>query len=83
MVDGLPPITGENGVCRACLEGEQHKDKFPEEATSRATAPLELVHSDICGSMSTNTFVGSRYSLLFVDDFSHMSVLPCQEISGF
>ena len=32
MVDGLPPITGGNGVCKACLDGKQHRDKFPKEA---------------------------------------------------
>lgn len=77
MVDGLPPIAATGRVCRACLEGKQHRDKFPKEATTRATVPLELVHSDICGPMSTNTFAGSRYSLLFIDDYSRMTWVYC------
>ncbi|BBN67325.1 transposable element gene [Prunus dulcis] len=33
---------------------------FPKEATSRATTPLELVHTDVCGPMQTVTKAGNR-----------------------
>jgi hypothetical protein len=35
--------------------------------TSRATEPLQLVHSDICGPLDT-AIGGGRYMLLFIDD---------------
>jgi len=35
--------------------------------TSRATEPLQLVHSDICGPLET-AMGGGRYMLLFIDD---------------
>ncbi|KAK9167207.1 hypothetical protein Scep_002398 [Stephania cephalantha] len=39
----------------------------------RASKCLELIHVDLCGPMQTKTLVGSRYFLLFTDDFSRMS----------
>lgn len=56
-------------VCEACLAGKQHRLVF-ENSESRATAPLELVHADVCGPMENTSLGGSRYFLLFKDDFS-------------
>lgn len=39
----------------------------------RATQALEIVHSDLCGPMQTASLGGSRYFLLFIDDYSRMS----------
>jgi histone deacetylase 1/2 len=39
-------------------------------AKYHATAPLELVHGDLCGPISPATPAGNRYFLLLVDDYS-------------
>ncbi|EOY09394.1 Uncharacterized protein TCM_024822 [Theobroma cacao] len=36
----------------------------------RASNCLELVHVDLCGPMDTESFGGSKYFLLFIDDYS-------------
>ena len=35
-----------------------------------ASAPLELVHSDLCGPLPYASFSGFKYLLLFFDDYS-------------
>jgi len=36
----------------------------------RATKPLEIVHSDVCGPMRTTSLGGARYFVTYIDDFS-------------
>ncbi|BBH05186.1 multidrug resistance-associated protein 9 [Prunus dulcis] len=60
MVFGLPEIKNTNAVCEGCTFGKHCRKAFPKEATSRATTPLELVHTDVCGPMQTVTKAGNR-----------------------
>lgn len=55
--------------CIPCIEGKTCKKPFKNTGT-RANNILELVHSDICGPMEEPSFSGSRYMLLFIDDFT-------------
>ncbi|CAN0881937.1 Retrovirus-related Pol polyprotein from transposon TNT 1-94 [Linum grandiflorum] len=71
MVVGLPHINKEDKVCEGCIYGKMHRLPFPK-TTWRAKAPLELVHSDICGPTRTTSIGGKRYFLLFVDDYTRM-----------
>jgi len=70
MVTGLPSIRESTNVCEACMLGKQHRSAFPTDAAKRASKPLELVHSDICGPMKTTSIAGSRYFLTFIDDLT-------------
>ncbi|KAM2071312.1 hypothetical protein ACFX1X_040277 [Malus domestica] len=72
MVVGLPKIKAVKGVCEGCVLGKQCREAFPREATTRASIPLELVHSDICGPMQTTTKAGNRYFLTFINDCTRM-----------
>lgn len=60
----------EKIVCEQCLSGKQHRLPF-YESESRATEPLELVHTDICGPMEEESLGGARYFLLLKDDFTN------------
>ncbi|CAL2240562.1 unnamed protein product [Prunus armeniaca] len=60
-------------VCDGCMQGKQHRDSFPLESNWRATSLLELVHTDICGPMKTESLSGNKYFLLFTDDCTRMS----------
>ncbi|CAL9013344.1 unnamed protein product [Prunus brigantina] len=73
MVHGLPHLEQMSVVCDGCMQGKQHRDSFPLESTWRASKPLELVHTDICGPMKTESLSGNRYFLLFTDDYTRMS----------
>eukprot|EP00249_Psilotum_nudum_P025147 c29390_g1_i1 orf=407-4477(+) len=65
-------IYADSSICEACLQGKQARASFPKEAKFRASHPLQLVHSDLCGPMKTATHNGARYFFLLVDDYSRM-----------
>ncbi|KAI5312594.1 hypothetical protein L3X38_041767 [Prunus dulcis] len=72
MVTGLPVLTEMKDVCEGCVLGKQHREKFDKEEAWRASCPLELVHTDLCGPMQNESIGGNRYFIIFIDDFSRM-----------
>ena len=72
MVVGLPKID-DLDFCEGCIYGKESKNSFPVNKSLRAFACLEIMHTDIFGPMSVESLRGSRYFLLFIDDYSHMS----------
>lgn len=70
MVKGMPSIYYLNQLCEACLLGKQARRIFPKQAASRAITPLQLVPSDVCGSINPPSFGKSKYFSLFIDDLS-------------
>ncbi|KAM1224599.1 hypothetical protein COP2_044628 [Malus domestica] len=72
MVHGLPQLDGYNGVCEGCQLGKQHREEFPRDQVQRATAPLELIHVDLCGPMKNDSIPGNKYFMLLIDDLTRM-----------
>lgn len=70
MVRGMSNIKKEDQLCEACVFGKHHRNSFPTGGSWRASKPLELVHTDLCGPMRTTTHGGNRYFLTFIDDYS-------------
>ena len=70
MVTGLPMVSCRDGVCFGCVLGKHHRDSFDKHASWHASAPLQLVHSDLCGPLLVVSFFGYKYFLTFIDDFS-------------
>jgi hypothetical protein len=70
MVTGLPPVSCRDGVCVGCVLDKHHRDSFDKRASWHASGPLQLVHSDLCGPLSSPSFSGCKYFLTFIDDFS-------------
>ncbi|PKA46818.1 Retrovirus-related Pol polyprotein from transposon TNT 1-94 [Apostasia shenzhenica] len=73
MVIGLPKINDLENICEECLYGKQSRKSFLIGRTCRATHPLELVYSDLCGPMRIESLSGSRYFILFIDDYTRMN----------
>lgn len=48
---------------------------YPKSAEVRATKPLELIHSDICGPFPTSTIGGKLYFLTFIDDYTRYTII--------
>ena len=60
--------------CAGCLAGKSHRIPFPAATSHRATQPLALIHSDICGPIQTGADDNSkRYILTFIDDYSRFT----------
>lgn len=73
MVHGLPHLEKIDGVCEGCRLGKQHRDWFPKEQAWRASYPLELVHTDLCGPMQNESIVGNKYFMLLINHCTKMS----------
>lgn len=70
--EGVTLIPDVNDVtCTHCMEGKQARLPFKNTGT-RATRPLELIHSDLCGPMENISFGGMKYFITFTDDFTRM-----------
>ena len=66
IIADAPTITGK---CDwdSCIKWKLTRKPFTPNTTSRATKPLQVVHSDICGPLETAIGRG-QYMLLFIDD---------------
>ena len=71
LVEGLDYKKCEdNEFCKACVEGKHHKQKFPKVGGTRAEEILDLVHTDVCGKMDTESLSRKEYFISFIDDKS-------------
>ena len=71
LVEGLDYGKSENPeLCKPCVEGKHHKQKFPKVGGTRAKELLDLVHTDVCGKMDTESLSGKEYFISFIDDKS-------------
>jgi transposase InsO family protein len=67
MADDLPTFKVDmTWQCTACMQGKAKAQPFPR-STTRASKPLELVHSDIAGPYP-ETITKKRYLLTITDD---------------
>ena len=70
MVTGLPELVNHNeGVCKGCALGKNSRKKFPK-SNSKAEGILDIIHSDVCGKMSTPASGNLLYYATFIDDHS-------------
>jgi hypothetical protein len=67
---GLPKLETFKPSCSICIQGKQSRTVIPKIATHRATSPLELVHTDLCGPLPVKSLGGSSYFITFTDDYS-------------
>ena len=71
-------------VCEPCLEGKM--TMWPFKAIGyRAKEILDLVHTNICGPMSTSARGGYEYFITFIDDYSRYDYiyLMCHKSEAF
>jgi len=61
-------------VCKICLEAKQTRTKFDNNRV-RAKRPLQIIHTDLCGPISPETWDGYKYFITFLDDFTHFTTL--------
>ena len=78
MVTGMPEVSPKHeGICKGCALGKNTKKSFPR-SKSRSKGILDLIHSDICGPMSSPSLSGCLYYVLFIDDYSQKSWIYSQ-----
>jgi hypothetical protein len=47
----------------------QHRDKFPSQSENKATSILELVDLDLVNPLLKASFHGSKYFVVYIDDY--------------
>ena len=71
MASGITvPRTTKLSFCEGCIEGKMQRKPFTSVGEIRSTRKLQLVHSDVCGPMNTDSNGGRRYFVTFIDDYS-------------
>jgi len=74
LVRGLPDIDyHSDALCGACQKGKIVKTSFKSKDIVSTSRPLELLHIDLFGPVSTASIYGSKYGLAIVDDYSRWS----------
>jgi hypothetical protein len=73
LVDVLPNIHFSKGVCEGCVLGKHPQEKFVKGKSQRASAPLDLIHSDLMGPFLHPSINKERFVLIFFYDFSHFT----------
>ena len=74
VADGLLISSSpQPSICEGCVYGKHHHQPFPTEGRTRGTRIGDLIHSDLVGPMSISSPSGSRYMVIFKDDFSGYS----------
>jgi hypothetical protein len=82
IVTGVPYFsTDYRELCKGCALGKYTKTAFPS-SDSRASCILDLIHSDVCGLMSSASLTGCLYYIIFIDDFSLKSWIFFMKTKG-
>jgi len=71
LVRGLPHIKFNLPSCKACHFGKQAKLSFQKGAW-RANIKLQLIHTYVVGPHKTLSLNGSKYYIVFIDDYTRM-----------
>ena len=61
--------------CESCQFSKHHRLSYSPRVNKRASAPFELVHSDVLGPCPVVSLTGFRYFVTFVDDYSRTTWL--------
>ncbi|KAI4297395.1 hypothetical protein L6164_037289 [Bauhinia variegata] len=69
LVNGIPHLELELPFCKACQYGKQTRLPF-QKSVWRATEKLQLIHIDLAGPQKTPSLKGSKYYIIFIDDFT-------------
>lgn len=75
LARGIDFSNGDLTPCPPCIEGKQKSKSFPRGQAHRSVTKLDLIHTDLCGPMSVNSWGGCRYFITFTDDFTRKSFI--------
>jgi len=69
VVTDIRDSENEDQFCEACVFGKHSRKQFNESDT-RTSKPAELIHFDICGPMSVESFGKNKLLAVFCDDYT-------------
>jgi hypothetical protein len=62
-------------LCQSYFQGKVPQLRFLKSQGSRSSFILDLVHNNIRGPLIILYFIGARYFISFIDDFSRFTIL--------
>ena len=69
MVEGFDyNASNDISFCEPCLKGKHRRSQSPLYSEKRKPKPLELIHSDVCGKISSKSLGRAEYFVTFIDD---------------
>ena len=74
MVEGLPKIVIPTQVYEECIVSKQPRNQFQKEKSKKAKKVLELVHSDLCRTITPMSNEGKWYFISFIDELSQKNL---------
>ncbi|KAI3728046.1 hypothetical protein L6452_16674 [Arctium lappa] len=71
LVTGMPKLSFvKEKLCAACEKEKHTKSSFKSKQCFSITQPLQMLHMDLCGPVSTPSLSGRRYILVIIDEFT-------------
>ena len=64
------PNHAKVSFCEECVAGKMKQKPFKSVGEIRSKRKLQLIHSDVCGPMPTDSIGGNKYFVTSIDDFS-------------
>jgi len=70
LVQNLPYVEARDEICEICQLRKHSRKPFPQNKAWKAKMVLQLIHTNVCEPIKNESLNGSRYYILFIDDFS-------------
>ncbi|GJS18631.1 retrovirus-related pol polyprotein from transposon TNT 1-94 [Tanacetum coccineum] len=71
IVTGLPKLKFvKDHLCSSCELGKAKCKSFKTKTTLSLNRRLQILHMDLCGPMRVESFIGKKYVLVIIDDYS-------------
>jgi len=70
----LTEVKNNKRICKTCAEAKHARNKFDNSRT-KATRPLQIIHTDLCGPFDPITWDGNKYFVTFFDDYTHYTMV--------
>ena len=68
LVSGVQLSGGDKFFCEPCQLGKAHRQTFKKFRETRSTMLGEVIYSDVCGPMPTQSLGGERFYVTFIDE---------------
>ena len=74
-VRGIPNLKKlDIGLCKNCQIGKMGKIGFKSK-NYQSEDILEIIHTDLCGPIGVESYIGEKLFILFVDDYSRIMTI--------
>lgn len=76
LIHGMKIIDcGKELQCETCMEAKATRLPFPKQAQKKSKSVCELIHTDVCGPMQTESMSKKRYLMTMIDDYSRFAMI--------